>query len=284
MAFIIMRLPGILKRAVTCVRELRLPSICTHFASELESKLQINGNKIAFCRKGRRKILFFKTDDIPGAPFMMRHVLYVKDHLPKISGYIDFKINTYDTVIDIGAHLGFFSVYAANIAREGNVYSLEPSRRNFERLKYHQKLNRLNNIVLINKGVSDREEKTKLYLWASLTQRDSMVFNKREEKISHELVDCVPLKRIFDEYKIEKCDFLKIDCEGMEYRILRALPEEYFKRIKKISLEYHPNGNVLELAGLLHERNYKVIINGYPEKQGHVYALRHAESRIRKQV
>lgn len=278
------KLPGIFKRFTTCIAEWRLPSALTHFWSELESKLSISGKKFVFCKRGKRKILWFKVNDIPRGNFMLTHVCYVKDHFPKLSAYLDFKINTYDTVIDIGANLGYFSMYAANIAKEGKVYCLEPSTESFERLKYHQKLNKMINTVLIKKGVSDKDEKTKLYLWKNFNARHSMIYRENDKSENYELVDCIPLKQVFDEYKIEKCDFLKIDCEGMEHKILQALPEEYFKRIKKISLEYHKNIEVLELAKLLYRRNYKVVINGYPERQGHVYALRHSENRVQQQI
>ena len=42
----------------------------------------------------------------------------------------DFKINPKDTIVDIGAHIGSFSVYAAKKARK--VISYEPSPENFK--------------------------------------------------------------------------------------------------------------------------------------------------------
>ena len=43
---------------------------------------------------------------------------------------------------------------------------------------------------------------------------------------------------------IEKIDYLKIDCEGAEYEIIKSLDEQYLtNNINKICLEYHLNKN-----------------------------------------
>jgi hypothetical protein len=42
-----------------------------------------------------------------------------------------------------------------------------------------------------------------------------------------------------DENAIEKCDLLKMDCEGAEYDILYNCPPEYLRRIDQIAMEVH---------------------------------------------
>ena len=41
------------------------------------------------------------------------------------------------------------------------------------------------------------------------------------------------------ENKLEKVDFLKIDCEGAEYSILENTPGNIYDRITTISMEFH---------------------------------------------
>ena len=42
-----------------------------------------------------------------------------------------------------------------------------------------------------------------------------------------------------DDLLIEKCDFLKLDCEGAEYEIIELLSKNYLQKIEKTVIEYH---------------------------------------------
>lgn len=198
-------------------------------------------------------------------------------YFPAIDRRSDFTIKRTDVVIDIGANVGLFAACAANQTTR-NVYCFEPSRANFAALEQHRRMNRLDNMVLVNKAVSDRTEVVKLYLHDNNCGAHSLVLDKNdglkfdEEKC--EEVQCLSLREAFDEFGIDRCDFLKIDCEGAEGKILFALPAEYFKRIERLAIEYHANVNVLELAELLHENGFSVVIKGYPVKWGLLFAIR----------
>lgn len=54
-----------------------------------------------------------------------------------------------------------------------------------------------------------------------------------------------------------------MDCEGAEFEILYNLPDEYFKKIKKIRLEYHNHlsnekNNIEYLMKFLEQKGYRV--------------------------
>jgi FkbM family methyltransferase len=208
---------------------------------------------------------------------ILDEVFTAQVYFPKIDKRTEFRIKREDVVIDIGANIGLFAACAANETR-APVYCFEPSRANFARLDYHRRLNRLDNMILINQGVSDRSESVKLYLHDDNCGAHSMVPDQRLDSHAteelYEEVACVSLKDAFDQYAIERCDFLKIDCEGAEAKILNALPPDYFRRIRRIALEYHPNVDVLQLARLLGENGFSVVIKGYPMNYGLVFAIR----------
>ena len=49
-------------------------------------------------------------------------------------------------------------------------------------------------------------------------------------------VSCTTIQKIFDDNRLEVCDFLKMDCEGAEYEIFYNCPPEYLKRIRHLDL------------------------------------------------
>ncbi len=158
-----------------------------------------------------------------------------------------FKIKNNYTVIDIGAHIGIFSVFAAFYAKDGIIYSFEPEKENFLMLKENIKLNCMKNIKIFNYGVSNRNGKAKLYI-SNLNKAAHST--EIVENVSHfEKIKLISIKNILKKIKGD-IDFLKIDCEGCEYDILSGLSDNDFRRIKHIVLEYHD---------LDEKRNYKEL-------------------------
>ena len=52
-------------------------------------------------------------------------------------------------------------------------------------------------------------------------------------------VSATTLAEIFKQHGISQCDFLKIDCEGAEYEIMKEVPFEILAHISRIAMEYH---------------------------------------------
>lgn len=227
-------------------------------------------------------ILKFKLNDFE-KDFILGEVYYSQNYFPKINTELDFKIGESDTVIDIGANVGIFSVLASSIASKGKIYSFEPVKDNFNRLVAHKELNNCNNIIPDNRGVSNKNKKVKIHLLNDNSGGHSLnkkKFNNLPEKASsYEMIDCITLKDIFDIYNIERCDFLKMDCEGEEYKILKALPSDYYKKIDKIALEFHRAVvDEVKLAKHLVKQGYIVTISDL----GNILGMIFAKKRTRK--
>ncbi|HUS57466.1 MAG TPA: FkbM family methyltransferase, partial [Planctomycetota bacterium] len=50
---------------------------------------------------------------------------------------------------------------------------------------------------------------------------------------------------------VERCDLLKLDCEGAEYDALLGAPRALLERIGRIVMEYHPMPNAAQTADAL---------------------------------
>ena len=145
-----------------------------------------------------------------------------------------FKINQNDIVIDVGAHIGLFSLLVSQFCKTGKIFSFEPIRENFDLLVSNLALNHIENVFPFNVGVSKNSGKLNLFL--NNDQSAHSIFPKSSESIS---VESTSLQKIFDEKKISSCKLLKLDCEGAEYEIIESLPSDLFTKINKTAIEYH---------------------------------------------
>ena len=71
------------------------------------------------------------------------------------------------------------------------------------------------------------------------------------------------LRRMLDENGVDRVNYLKCDCEGGEYEILRSLDDETWARIDKIALEFHeyaPGQHRGELIELLERHGFQVEV------------------------
>jgi len=178
-----------------------------------------------------------------------------------------------EVVIDIGGHIGIFSLYAWKHNAK-KIFAFEPIKENFDLFKENISLNKIKNIECENIAVYDSTPEVKIYF-----NQDFAAHSLIKKEGSLRKVKSNSLKQIFDKNCIEKCDILKLDCEGSEYKILDELPNNYYNKIKKICLEYHifqNEKNLLEkLKNKLKKMNFSLEMNSTNEKMGMLYAIEH---------
>ncbi len=69
------------------------------------------------------------------------------------------------TVIDLGANIGFFALlYARQVGSTGKVYAFEPGPSSFALLQKNIAINNYKNVICINKAVADVTKMGKIYL------------------------------------------------------------------------------------------------------------------------
>lgn len=144
------------------------------------------------------------------------------------------KIKPTDIVIDVGAHIGVFSVIASQRAK--SVIALEPVSDNFSLFKKNIEINKCKNIIPIKKALSSKTGKTKIYTGDN-TVAHSLV--SKDNKNSYEDIETTSLQDLIKLYKLKSIDFLKMDCEGAEHNILNKMPLAVLKKIKRIHMESH---------------------------------------------
>lgn len=160
-----------------------------------------------------------------------------------------FEIKEDDVIIDIGGHIGLFVLYVTKNCKKGKVFCYEPFQKNYKLLVENVKLNKISNVNYFNLAVSDNQNKIKIFI-----SEDDAAHSIVQSQEKFETVDSVSLKKIIDDNQIQRCDFLKLDCEGAEFKILESLPDEYYARIKKIVMEYHIFNNNFDSYQKMKER------------------------------
>ncbi len=127
-----------------------------------------------------------------------------------------------DTVVDAGAHVGYYTVIASRlVGPEGKVYAFEPDPANFELLRKNVQVNGLTNVVIEQKALSNRKGRIKLFI-ASENKGDHRIYQPEGQTRPSVDVEAVRL----DEYlrgRESKIDVLKMDTQGAEGVILEGM-------------------------------------------------------------
>lgn len=182
--------------------------------------------------------------------------------LHQVYAHLKGDIERGHTVVDIGAYIGSFSVFAATRAEEVKVYCYEPSAESFHFLLKNMELNNLKNVKAFQLAVSGERGKVRLYINEKHSSMHSTVRTKDSVKTTDHCVEVnsVTLDDILDQNEIDECNWLKMDCEGAEYEILLGTSERTLSRIRNISLEYHrvANCHINNLEGFLQDMGFNV--------------------------
>jgi FkbM family methyltransferase len=137
------------------------------------------------------------------------------------------------TVVDIGAHIGCFTMFAVK-KKAFKVYSVEPSRETCSHLCFNVHSHDINNVKITNSLISS--EKTG-YINIDENNRaaNSMYINTGDK----EEMRCMTLNEFMEKNDIFRPDLLKIDIEGAEYDLFKTTSMQTIRMFRHISMGWH---------------------------------------------
>ncbi len=163
-----------------------------------------------------------------------------------------------DTVLDIGANIGYYTlIFAKLVGEHGKVFAFEPDPNKFALLKKNVEMNGYTNVVLVPKAVSNENKIAKLYL-CKQNQAMHRVYNSVfcNDSINIELLK---LDDYFQQYS-DNISFIKIDIEGNEYAAIEGMLNLLHKNRKvKLLTEFSP---AVSLENKIDSKDYiKILVD-----------------------
>jgi FkbM family methyltransferase len=165
-------------------------------------------------------------------------VIFIKeDYGPDVEG---------EVIVDVGANIGVFALFAAADSA-ARIYAYEPVGTTYGQLRHNVELNDLaGRVKTFNLGVTGRSERRAIHVSPHGSPFSSLYGG---DGAATEEIDCVGLEAVFTENGIDRCDLLKLDCEGAEFEILYGAPDNVLNRVRRICVEYHEQADHPDFRG-----------------------------------
>jgi FkbM family methyltransferase len=153
-------------------------------------------------------------------------------------------------IVDCGSNIGLSVLFFKRLHPHARILAFEPDPRTFEILERNVEANRLDDVRLVNKALSEVDGMVDFYTDPDRPGSPLMSLVPDRSPVEPIKIPSVRLST----YLVEPVDFLKIDVEGVELGVVRELAEAgKLGLARQMAIEYHHHINAHEdqLADLL---------------------------------
>ena len=161
-----------------------------------------------------------------------------------------------DVIIDAGANIGVFSAMVAHKFPHARVYAVEPTHETFGVLV--KNMAAYSNVVCVESGLGNQEEKKELTRYDNhpgTARIDGSVLSEHDPKYGHivsETASLTTIDALVAKQNIPRVDFIKMDTEGYEAKILTGAKDTIRRWKPVITMSaYHATEDKVELPKLL---------------------------------
>jgi len=180
-----------------------------------------------------------------------------------------FKPEVGFTVVDIGAHIGIFTLKAAkSVGKGGLIIAIEPDPENYKLLIKNIKINNYSNVIPLNLACANFKGIGKLYIFSRNDAASLKTKSNKEIEVS-----VTKLDDLLNELKIVKIDFIKIDVERMELEILKGAKNSLAinANLELAIAAYHSTNEAQDIRHYLSNYNFE-IYNIYEDEGPYIFA------------
>ncbi len=178
---------------------------------------------------------------------------------------------------DLGSNIGVYSLYAASVNPNLNIFSFEPYIKNYSMLVKNIQINNYNNIHAFNIAISDRNQ-LQTFMIGDERVGGSNFFNIKLKKKNLRVQKTISFSLNF---LIKKCgfptpNFLKIDIDKNERQVIKGMSHLLQNAsLKSILIELNSSSDIKFTKKFLKKFNF------FPDDKYNNY-LNHSDSRRRR--
>jgi FkbM family methyltransferase len=160
-------------------------------------------------------------------------------------------------IVDAGANIGAFTAYAARKAPRAKILAIEPFPSTRSKLEKTIARNRLASRVAIRDYALASSDSSRAMDDADApSQSRGMLPPGAARGI---VVNAVSLATLLEREGLREVDLFKMDIEGGEHEVIAGTTPETLRKMRRISLEYHPNGRKTELFGRIFDAGFEML-------------------------
>lgn len=157
-------------------------------------------------------------------------------------------------ILDCGAHIGLSVIYLKSICPSAHIVCFEPDKKNFDLLQKNISSHALKNIDAKNEAVWNENTMLNFLQEGNMSSKIDTLNANNTVKIK--------ATRLKD-YLNKKIDFLKLDIEGAEYKVVKDI-EENLNQVDRMFIEYHgafsQNNELVEIFKIISNAGFEFYI------------------------
>lgn len=185
-------------------------------------------------------------------------------HEPHILRLLGDYLGPGSVFIDVGAHIGTYTVRASKIVGEkGLVIAFEPDYRNYYNLVTNLQLNKCTNVVPVPLAAYSRDGVILEFMLATGTGHSSLIHLSRRELLYKLPVYTVTVDTIVRQVRPKTVDLVKIDTEGAEVEVLRGMRRTIERYQPVLIIETHGEEQYKLLPSLLEGYRLRELTMAY---------------------
>lgn len=153
------------------------------------------------------------------------NVLLLGGHEPRTMTTVRRHVSNGSTAFDIGANAGYYTLPLAQmVGPSGHVYAFEPTGWAYEKLQVNLGLNDFGNVCTEQLALADSQDEREVSSSETAFTASWPLTGRRQERPG-EVVRFVKLDHYVQDKNLDAVDFVKIDVDGFELRVVRGAVE-----------------------------------------------------------
>ena len=182
-----------------------------------------------------------------------------------------------DTVIDIGAHIGHYTIPSSKqVGNSGKVVAIEADPDNFQLLKRNIALNNLTNVLPLNYAVFSTRTRMKLYEQSASAKYNSLMLARAAKTKNYVEVNADTLDSILKLNGVNRVNWIKIDVEGAEFEVLKGSTKTLSSENVSLLIEIHnidDPSHYSNIVDFLKYRNYEITFEQRYDGSGESHVI-----------